>query len=212
VNNVVMTFVMFRKFVNLSMTVVTSGNYVCGPCILYLGILDFAVSKTFILVSGLEETATAATTEVVGTVGIHVDEVFLADGRFYDKSKIFCCFVTKCLSDDLARILNSKFDFEIFVPIGVGFKLTFTYPFGVHVIDMLDITIVFNVELFQSCQDCKCDVPSLRVEIRLAPQLVSLADAHPGYLFPAWIIRKEEAVIFTSPASTSVSPVCSYKI
>lgn len=152
-NNMVMAFIVFRKLMDLCMTVVTTCYNIGRSGVFNLGVFDFTVGQTFFFVTGLEETTTSATAEVVRFVWIHVDNIFFADSSFYNKSQVVRRCIAKSFSDDLARILNSEFDFKVFIPVGIGFDFAFTDPLSIQIIDVINVAFVFDVELFQSYQD-----------------------------------------------------------
>jgi hypothetical protein len=49
--------------------------------------------------------------------------------------------------------LNSKFDLQLFVPVGIDLKFAFPNPFGVVLVNILDLKVVLEVEFFQSGPD-----------------------------------------------------------
>jgi len=64
-NYVVSTAIMFTEFMDLGMTVVTSGDAVsCLGC-LDLIVFEFSIFQALFFAPGLEETAAAAATEIV---------------------------------------------------------------------------------------------------------------------------------------------------
>lgn len=85
-NHAVVAAIVVAEFVNLCMAVVAAGNAVICTGGLDLIVFDLSVSQAFFLESGLEESAAAAAAEVVGFVGLHVDEVFFSDNGFHHKS------------------------------------------------------------------------------------------------------------------------------
>jgi hypothetical protein len=103
--------------------------------------------------AGLQETAAAATTIVVGPVGDHIDKIFFSDDRFDHESQVFGNGFPKSLAHDLTGVLYRKFNFEVLVPIGVDRELSFPDPFCIVLIDVLDDKVMLDVEFFQSCQD-----------------------------------------------------------
>ncbi len=101
---------MLAQFVNLSVTVVAPGNAVIRAGRLDLLVFQSAVLQALFLKPGLQESAAAAAAVVIGTIGLHVDEIFLAHNRFDNKAKIFRDGIAIALSNDLAGILNREFD------------------------------------------------------------------------------------------------------
>jgi hypothetical protein len=51
--------------------------------------------------------------------------------------------------------LDRKFDFQIFVPIGIYFELSLPDPLGVKPDNALYLEVVGDIEFFQSDPDCK---------------------------------------------------------
>jgi hypothetical protein len=125
--------------------------------------LELSVGAPFIRESGLQEAAAAATAEVIGSVGVHVHEVFFTDHGFDHETQVFGHWVTKGFAHQLAGILNGELDLAVLVPIGIDLQFAFADPLGVVLNDALDFEIGFEVEFFQSGPDCKEFVPSLRV-------------------------------------------------
>jgi hypothetical protein len=144
---------MFAQFMDLSMAVVTSCNAVIRARGFDLFILDFAVSQSFILEPGLQESAAAAAAVVVGAVRLHVDEILFTHHGFDHKPQVFGNGIPKAFADDLAGVLNRKFNFQILVPVGIDLELAFPDPFGIVFINIFDFKLVFQVEFFQSGPD-----------------------------------------------------------
>jgi len=153
VDDGVVAAVMRAQLMNLGVTVVTTGDTVVRTGGLDLLILDFAEFQTGFFEAGLQKAASPAATKIVGFVGGHVNEVFFADAGFDDEAKILGNGITICLANDLAGILDRELDLAILVPVGADLELSLTDPFGVIFVDILDLQVVFDVELFQSCQD-----------------------------------------------------------
>ena len=153
VDHRVIAAVVFAQFMNLGVAVVASGNAVIRAGGLDLVVLEFAVFQAFFLEARLQEPAAAAAAVVVGTVGLHVDEVFFADHRLDHEAQVFGNGVAEALAYDLTGVLYGKLDLQILVPIGIDLELAFADPFGVVFIDIFYLKIMLEVELFQSCQD-----------------------------------------------------------
>jgi hypothetical protein len=49
--------------------------------------------------------------------------------------------------------LKCEFDFQILVPVGAGFQLSFPDPFGIVFIDVFYFKVVLDIEFFQSGPD-----------------------------------------------------------
>ena len=101
----------------------------------------------------MKESATAAATEIVGAVGLHVDEILFADHGFDNKAQVFGDGVAKTFANDLAGILHREFDLQVLVPVGIDLEFAFADPFGIVLIDIFDFKVVFQVEFFQSGPD-----------------------------------------------------------
>ena len=118
-----------------------------------LFVFDLSVCQSLILESGLEKTAAAAAAKVVGAVGLHVDEIFFADYGFHHKPQVFGNGIAIAFSDNLAGILDRKFNLQVFVPVGADLEFAFTYPFGIVFVDIFYFKVMFQVEFFQSGPD-----------------------------------------------------------
>ena len=145
--------VMLTELMNLGMAVMAAGDTVVRAGGLYLLILQPAEFQTLFFHAGLEETAAAAATIIVGPVGHHIDEIFFSNDRFDHVSQVFGNGIAKSLANDLAGVLDGKFNFQVLVPVGVDLEPSFPDPFGIVFIDVLDDKVVLDLELFQSCQD-----------------------------------------------------------
>lgn len=152
-NNIVMSAVMLAEFMDLCMTVMASGDTVSGSGGLNLLVLQSAVLQPLVLEPGLQETAPAAAAIIVGAVGLHVDEVFLADHGFDYKPEILGDRIPKSFTNNLTGILNRELDLQILVPVGIDLQFAFPDPFGIVFVDVFDFKIVFQVEFFQSGPD-----------------------------------------------------------
>ena len=84
---------------------------------------------------------------------MHFNKIFFAHDRFDHESQIFGNGIPKRLTHDLARVLYSKFYFQLFIPVGIDFESSFPDPFGIIFVDVFDDKVVLDVEFFQSCQD-----------------------------------------------------------
>lgn len=169
-----MPAVMFAEFMYLGMAVMATRDAVIRAGGLDLLVLQTTVFQALVLESGLEKAAAATTAIIVRSVGGHVDEVFLTNNGFHDEPQIFGNGVAIAFADDLAGVLDREFDFQVFVPVGIDLELAFTDPFGIIFVNIFNFKLMFNFEFFQSGPDCKCYVPSLGIEKRFTPQLMSL--------------------------------------
>jgi len=116
VNHVISTAVVLAEFVDLGVAVMAAGDAVVGTGGLDLLVLEHAVLKSLFLKPGLQEPAAAAA-EVVGAVGLHVDEILFTDDGSDDVAQILGNGVTVAFADDLAGILDRKLDFQVLLLI-----------------------------------------------------------------------------------------------
>ena len=152
-NHGVVPAVMFAQFMDLGVTVVAPGNAVVCTCGFDLIVFDFAVLQAFFLEPGLQESTAAAATVVIGAVGLHVDEVFFAHHGFDHKPQVFGNGIAIAFPNDLAGVLNREFDFQVLVPVGVNFEFACSDPFGIILVNIFDLKVMFQVEFFQSGPD-----------------------------------------------------------
>jgi hypothetical protein len=145
--------VVLTEFVDLGVTIVATGNAVIGTSGLDLLIFQATILQALFLESGLQEPTAAPAAEIVGAIGLHVDEILFAHHRFDDITQVFSDRVAVAFAHDLTRILNSKFDLQLFVPVGIDLKFAFPNPFGVVLVNILDLKVVLEVEFFQSGPD-----------------------------------------------------------
>ena len=109
--------------------------------------------KTLFFEARLQESAAAAAAVVVGTVGLHVDEVFFANNSLDHVAQVIGNGVAETLANDLAGVLHRKLDFQVFVPVGVDFQFPFADPLGIVFINIFYLEVVFEVKFFQSGPD-----------------------------------------------------------
>ncbi|BBO67634.1 hypothetical protein DSCA_15640 [Desulfosarcina alkanivorans] len=152
-NHAVIGTVVLAQFVDLGMAVVAGGDAVIRLGCLDLAILERPVLEALLLESGLQETAAAAAAEIVGAVGLHVDEVFFADYGFDHVTQVFGNRIAVAFANDLAGVLDGEFNLQVFVPVGVDLQFALADPFGVIFIDAFDFKVVSDVEFFQSGPD-----------------------------------------------------------
>ena len=107
--------------VHLGMTIMAWGDTVRSFGCKDLVGLGLAISPSLLLETGLKISATAATTKIIGSVGSHVNKIFFTHDCFNNISQVFGNRITKGFSDQLARVLNSKFNFSVLVPVGRWF-------------------------------------------------------------------------------------------
>ena len=151
--NLIVTAKVMGKFMYLGMTVVTSGNAIGRTTLLDLLILQPTELQTLLFHAGLQKTAAAAATVIVGSVGNHINKIFFTDHRFDNIAQVFGNGVAKRLAYDLTGVLDGKFNLEVLVPVGIDLEPSLPNPFGIVFIDVFDDKVVLDVELFQSCQD-----------------------------------------------------------
>jgi hypothetical protein len=153
VNDGIIAAVMLTELMNLGVTIMAAGDTVIRAGFLNLFVLQPAEFQTLFFHTGLEETAAAAATIIIGPVGGHIYKVFFPDNRFDHIAQVFGNGVPKTLAHDLTGVLDGKFNFQVLVPIGIDLELSLADPFGIVFIDILDDKIMLDVEFFQSCQD-----------------------------------------------------------
>ena len=137
-DNAIIGFVMMAELMNLRMAVMAGCNTVIRTSGLDLIVFHLPVSQAFLFEPSLEKSPAAAATEVVGTVGLHVNEVFFTYNGFDNKTQIVGNGIAITLSDNLAGILYREFNFQVFVPVRTGFKPTFTDPFCIVFVNVFD--------------------------------------------------------------------------
>ncbi len=152
-NSVEFSTEMVGQIMDLGMTVMTSGYAVIRTCCNDLIEFELAVGTPCLRISGLQETAAAATTIIVGFIRGHLDEILVADNRFNNKPQIIRHCIAIPFSNDLAGVLHSEFDSQILVPIGIHLQSSFTYPFGIVLINGCNFELMVDFEFFQSGPD-----------------------------------------------------------
>jgi len=153
VHDGIITAVMLTELMNLGMAVVAAGDTVIRAGLLDLLILQPAELQPLFFHAGLQKTAAAAATVIVGSVGDHINKIFFADNRFDHVSQVFGNGVAKRLAYDLTGVLDGEFYLEVLVPFGIDLEPSLPDPFGIIFIYVFDDKVVLDVELFQSCQD-----------------------------------------------------------
>ncbi len=108
---VVMRAVLLGKLMNLGVAVMASSDTVGRARGLDLLVFQTSILQARFFVSGLEKTAPSAAAIVIGAVGNHVDEVFLAHHGFDRKPQVIGNGIAVAFSYDIARVLNREFDF-----------------------------------------------------------------------------------------------------
>jgi len=125
--------------------------------------LGLAIGPPLFRETGLEESTTAATAKVIGFIGCHVNEIFFTHNFLDNVSHIFGNGITQSFSHQLTGILKGELDFSVFVPVRRWIEFTFPDPLCIELNNTFNFKVVRDVEFFQSYQDCKEFVPSLRV-------------------------------------------------
>jgi len=199
-NGVISAFEMFAQIVNLGMTVVAGCDAVGRFGFSYLIKLSSAVVTPGFGIAGLQESAAATATIIVGSVGLHVNKVFLAHNRSDHKTQVLGNRIAQSFPDKLARVLHCELHFQIFVPVGIDFELALSDPLGIVFDDAFGFKVMLYVELFQSDPDCEKFMPSLGIEPDLAPEIIHGFGFGSHYFFPAVKILTEQAVVLSGPA------------
>jgi hypothetical protein len=153
VHHVITGFEMLAEFVDLGVTIVTSGDAVVGPCGLNLMVFDLSKLQPLLLETGLQKAAPAPAAIIIGAVGLHVDKILFSHNRFDHETQVFGNGVAIALANNLAGILHREFDFEVLVPVGIDLELALPNPFGVIFVNLLDLEVMLDVEFFQSGPD-----------------------------------------------------------
>ncbi len=140
---------------DLGVAVVAWGDAVFGLGGQNLVGFGFAIGPSCFGEAGLEKTAAAATAEVVGFVGSHVDEVFFTHHCLDHVPKIIGNGISQCFSYQLTWILDGELDLSVLVPVTAGFEFSFPDPLCVELDDAQNFKFMLNFKFFQSCQDCE---------------------------------------------------------
>ena len=109
-NNGIIAAIMFAEFMNLGVAVMTARYTIVCAGFLYLFILESAEYQTLLLEAGLEKATAPPAAIIVGSVGLHINEIFFSNDRFDHKSQIFGNRIPIRLAHDLTGILDRKFD------------------------------------------------------------------------------------------------------
>jgi len=144
---------MVGQIMDLGMTVVAAGDTVVGSSGHDLVELELAVGMAGLGKSRLQKTASSSAAVIVRFIRDHIDEVLFTDKRFDDKAQIIRHLIAVTLSHNLAGVLNGKFNFQVLVPFGIHFQSSFTYPFGVILINGCYLELMVDIEFFQSGPD-----------------------------------------------------------
>jgi hypothetical protein len=162
-------FIMLAKVMDLCVAVMARGNTII--CLSILDLIKFQLSVMMPGVSKprLQITAPATTAVIVGSVGMHINEILFTHNRFDNEPQVFCNRITKGLSHQLAGVLNRELHLQILVPIRVDFQFSFPDPFGITLNNRYDFKLVRNIEFLQSGPDCEEFVASFRVKPILTP-------------------------------------------
>jgi len=150
---VVFPLIMLSYVMDLCVAVVTRGDAVIGAGAVDLFKFHPAVVSSGFRKSGLKKTAPAAAAIVVGTVGGHVDEIFLSYHRSHHIPKILRDGVSQAFSNQLAGILNGKGCLDILVPVRINLELSLPDPLGVVFYDAFNLELMLDLEFIQSDPD-----------------------------------------------------------
>lgn len=140
---------------HLGMTVMTGSDAVVSLGSQNLVGFGLTICPSLFLESGLEITPAAAAAEIIGSIGCHVNEIFFTHNRFDNISQFFGNRITERFSDQLAGILNGKFDLSLFVPLRRGFEFSLPDPLGIQLNNTFDFKVMRNLEFLQSGPDCE---------------------------------------------------------
>ena len=144
---------MMPDIMDLGMAVMATGNAVIGAGGDNLVKFDLAIGSTFLGISRLQETTATAAAVIVRFIRRHFDDIFFADHRLDNKAQIVGDRIAEAFANNLTRILDGEFDFQIFVPLGTDLQTPFTDPFGIILIDGCYFKVMINIEFFQSGPD-----------------------------------------------------------
>ena len=144
---------LIAQVVDLGVAVVAGGDGVSRFGGQNLIGLELAVGPALIRVAGLQETAAAAAAEVVGPVGVHVDEVFFTDHRLHHEAQVLGDRIAECFAHQLAGILNRELDLAFLVPFRAGLQLAFSDPLSIILNDAFDFKFVIKFEFLRSEPD-----------------------------------------------------------
>jgi len=200
------------QIVDLGVTVVAGCDAVFGLGCQDLVGFAFAIGAAFFRVACLEKTAAATATVIVGTVGIHFNEIFFTHYGSDHITQVFGHRIPKGFSYQLTRILYSEFDLALPVPLGADLEFAFTDPLGVVLNDAPNFEFVVNLEFVQSGPDCEEFVPSLGVEKDLTLEIVHRLGLDLHNVFPIWVVGHKHAIVFGCPPLGPVGPVSPHKM
>jgi hypothetical protein len=189
------------------MAVVAWGDTITCSGFDNLAKFEFAILATSLRIAGLQKSPTAATTEVVGSIRLHVYKIFLSDHAFDDKTKILSNRISQRCSNQLTRILNSEFNPQILVPVGTDFQFTLTDPLGVVFNNALSFKVMSNIKFFQSDPDCKKFMPSLSIKPYLTAKIIHSLGLNPYNMFPVFKVGTKKTIVFCRPSFGAISPV-----
>ena len=147
-NGMIITLEMFFQIMNLGMAVVTGCYAVIRAG--FHNLLEFqaAILPASIRITGLEKSATAAATKIIGSVGGHVDKIFFTHHGFDYEPEVLGNGISQRFSHQLAGILDCKFHTQIPVPVRRDVEFSLPNPLSIVFNDAPDFKIVFDVELF----------------------------------------------------------------
>lgn len=129
------------------------GNAIVGTGVVDLLKFQPSICAPGFRKSGLQKSAATAAAEIIGPVRRHVDKIVFPDAGFDHKPQIFGDRVPQGLAYQLAGILDSEGDPQLFVPVRVEFELSLPDPFGIILDDTFDLEIVWYLEFIQPDPD-----------------------------------------------------------
>ncbi len=138
---------------DLGMAVMATCNTVIGAGGDDLVKFDLAIGSTLFGKSRLQETTAATTAVIVRFIRRHFDDIFFADHRFNNIAQIIGDRIAETFANNLARVLDGKFDFQIFIPLGTDLQPPFTDPFRIILINGCYFKVMIDIEFFQSGPD-----------------------------------------------------------
>jgi hypothetical protein len=144
---------MVPDIMDLGVAVMATGNAIVGAGGDDLIKFHLTIGPALFREPGLQKAATTTAAIVIRFVRGHFDDVFLADHRFDNIAQIIGDGVAKAFADDLARVLNGEFYFQILVPVGIDLQTPFADPFRIVLINGSYFKVVIDVEFFQSGPD-----------------------------------------------------------
>jgi len=196
---------------NLTVAIMTGCNDVGCPG--SRNLIEFypAIGPSLIREPGLQCTTTAAAAIIIVPVGDGINKIFFSHNRLDHKPQIIHNLVGTGFSAYIAGVLNREFGFDVFIPVGIDFQLSFPDPLGVKFYNGDQLKFVRDIKFSQPFQDCIVRMPSLGIDHHGAFQvIVNMVGKLLNDIFPALVIGHEHTVVFTGPHDRRIGPVCSH--